>query len=196
MKAVKIVIAALISFVSCFNLVFAEQKKGNIGFGFGVSFMQHQESQFKQSGFNYFRLDFKAEDDTTFFLHNEIGTFSVEDGANLTDAVQRSQGIGASTNLGVINMDIIIGSSTVKTTQFGTAAAANSISGVANTDPFAEIGVRYSHISGNASLDTSFGYRYHNMSNAVEIRGIDPADPKRINNLSSMNLSIAVSYNF
>jgi hypothetical protein len=203
MKKFKMFIASVIC-LAMFSGMALAQAKGNIGFGFGTSFHKHQQSMLKTAGMNYFRLYLKAEEGVQYFLHNESGSFMVDEGDVDANGRKNAEAIGMSMDLGLFNLDVLVGSATVKikegkvpgSGQYGTRIAPH---GLNSTDPFAELAIRYSYVKSNASLDLNFAYRYHTLKKDIEIETYDNNDDREvesINDLSSINLSVGISYMF
>jgi hypothetical protein len=197
MKKFKMFIASLIC-VAMFSGMAMAQAKGNIGFGFGTSFHKHQNSMLKTAGMNYFRLYLKAEEGVHYFLHNESGSFMVDEGDEDTTARKNAEAIGMSIDLGMFNLDVLVGSATVKvaaSNNVGFIGDINTNGDVNSTDPFAELAVRYSYVKNNASLDLNFAYRYHTLKKEITLVDVNGNDDS-INDLSSINLSVGISYMF
>jgi hypothetical protein len=167
--------------------------RGNLGFGFGTAFHKHQKAMLQNAGMNYFRLYMKGDQGVYYFLHTETGSFTVDEGDVHSRAQLDAKAIGMSMDLGLFNLDVMIGNSTLKVddAEFNEA----EIGDMNTSDPFVDLGVRYSYVKNNASLDLSFSYRYHTISNDIEILGAD-GDEDTINDLSSINLGVGVSYIF
>lgn len=169
------------------------QSRGNIGFGFGTSFHAHQKAVIKQAAVNYFRLYLKAEEGVHYFLHKESGNFMIDEGDADANATKNAEAIGMSIDLGILNLDVLVGSATVKV-DGKDELAAKTVKAANTTDPFAEIAVRYSYVKSSASLDLNFAYRYHTLSKDIEYQGT--GDAEDLNDLSSINLSVGISYLF
>ena len=198
MKMFKMFIASLICVAMFSSMAMAEQTRGNIGFGFGTSFHKHQNAMLKTAGMNYFRLYLKAEEGVYYFLHNESGSFMVDEGDEDANAQKSAEAIGMSMDLGMFNLDVLVGSATVKVAGSnvnGLIGADNTAADLNSTDPFAELAVRYSYVKNNASLDLNFAYRYHTLKREIYLEDANGNDDS-INDLSSINLSVGISYMF
>jgi hypothetical protein len=152
MKKFKMFIASVICIAMFSGMAMAQQNRGNIGFGFGTSFHKHQNAMLKTAGMNYFRLYLKAEEGVYYFLHNESGSFMVDEGDIDANGQKRAEAIGMSMDLGLFNLDVLVGSATVKVGQVA-GAGSEYIGGqggpgndVNSTDPFAELAIRYSYV--------------------------------------------------
>lgn len=194
MKKFKIFIASIIC-VAMFSGMAMAQARGNIGFGFGTSFHKHQSAMLKTAGMNYFRLYLKAEEGVYYFLHNESGSFMVDEGDVDATAQKHGEAIGMSMDLGLFNLDVLVGSATVKVAGDASSDREVGIQSVNSTDPFAELAIRYSYVKNNASLDLNFAYRYHTLGKDIAMK-INDDDEDAINDLSSINLSVGISYMF
>ena len=200
MKMFKMFIASLICVAMFSGMAMAEQTRGNIGFGFGTSFHKHQNATLKTAGMNYFRLYLKAEEGVHYFLHNESGSFMVDEGDENANGQKNAEAIGMSMDLGMFNLDVLVGSATVKIAEsdvvgmIGRTAAGGDVN---TTDPFAELAIRYSYVKNNASLDLGFAYRYHTLKKEIYVDSDGAgADSDTFNDLSSINLSVGISYMF
>jgi hypothetical protein len=200
MKKFKMFIASVIC-LAMFSGMALAQAKGNIGFGFGTSFHKHQQSMLKTAGMNYFRLYLKAEEGVYYFLHTESGSFMVDEGDVDSTGRKNAEAIGMSMDLGLFNLDVLVGSATTKIRYAegdGEAEiewADRHNSDINSTDPFAELAIRYSYVKNNASLDLNFGYRYHTLRKEILVEDMD-GNEDTINDLSSINLSVGISYMF
>jgi hypothetical protein len=168
----------------------------------------------KTAGMNYFRLYLKAEEGVSYFLHTESGSFMVDEGDVDATGQKRAEAIGMSMDLGLFNLDVLVGSATTKIgmelnidgsssgTYIGRKFDFNGNSGFGDfnsTDPFAEIAIRYSYVKNNASLDLNFAYRYHTLKRDIMVGTGDRNDDYNvdtIHDLSSINLSVGISYMF
>jgi hypothetical protein len=200
MKKFKMFIASVICLAMFSGMALAEAK-GNIGFGFGTSFHKHQQSMLKTAGMNYFRLYLKAEEGVYYFLHNESGSFMVDEGDVDASGQKNAEAIGMSMDLGLFNLDVLVGSATVKIKEGKNKETGSRIAphGLNSTDPFAELAIRYSYVKNNASLDLNFAYRYHTLKKDIELEIFDRQgneEDDSINDLSSINLSVGISYMF
>ncbi|MCP4755772.1 MAG: hypothetical protein GY866_33325 [Proteobacteria bacterium] len=169
--------------------------KAGIGFTFGTMFQQHQESTFKQGTASYFRLNFTADAESSFFLHSEQGAFNAEEGRGIAPSIKNSQGIGMT--MGVtpdITMDILIGGATVTVATAG-AAATGLVTGTSSTDPIAEIGVKWTKATGKSLLNVGLSYRQHKMGAPVIVTDA-AGNIQSVNNLSSMNIGIDIGLSF
>jgi hypothetical protein len=198
MKKFKMFIASVICIAMFSGMALAQQSRGNIGFGFGAAFHKHQNSMLKTAGMNYFRLYLKAEEGVHYFLHNESGSFMVDEGDIDANGKKNAEAIGMSMDLGLFNLDVMVGSATVKVgSNFVGGASIDDDNGndINSTDPFAELAIRYSYVKNSASLDLNFAYRYHTMKKDIFV--VDNAlNTDTINDLSSINLSVGISYMF
>jgi opacity protein-like surface antigen len=169
------------------------QNRGNVGFGFGVNFQEHQKTNLKQAGLTYFRLYLKAEDVFNFFLHSDTGSFMVEEGIANTEGTKDSQALGTSIDLGLINLDLMVGRSTIHVNNVAGAVPIDNgtvATDLDTTDPFAEIGIRYSYTKNTLSLDVAYSYRHHVTNSQLNVNG------KNINKFSAQGLSVGLSYLF
>jgi hypothetical protein len=167
----------------------ANEKEAGLGFEYGVSMQSFKDSHFKSGGANFFRLNLKVDDDITYFVHNESGSFSANDSDStaVTTVTNNITGIGAKMTFdNDISASLMFGSATLN----GNAYAGNAVPAIQQTAQVAEIGVNWEKTKGKVTLATGLVYRHLALPQAVAF------GTENVTDLSSTNLNIAIKYSF
>ena len=72
----RLILAGAILVASSSALSAKNTKEAGLGFEYGVSMQSFKDSHFKSGSANFFRLNLKVDNDITYFVHNESGSFS------------------------------------------------------------------------------------------------------------------------
>ena len=135
---------------------YAIDQKAGIGFGFGIKIMQHSKSTFGEGSANYFRLIFKNDEKSMFYMHNEFANFNVEEGKAQSTGVQNSQTIGSLLALSdSLYLDVMIGGTTIDIpASVAIAGSSEAIAVTTGTGILSELGVLWIKNTSNVKLET------------------------------------------
>lgn len=190
-----VAVLIVFSFASQMALGNEVPEKVGLGFEFGTMFQSFQKSNFKNGGSNFFRLNMSRSEGGRYFLHNESGNISAEVGDATTTLKSNVMVIGSGITLGEsFLLSLMVGNATLT----GVAAAGtttNAIGAIQSTSPVANICVNWLHSNDNVSLAVGLAYRYLTLSTPMEFTDTS-GDVEKVNDMSSMNIDISISYSF